>query len=226
MIQVIDEVISEAAAPSGHVEPLPVHAELQDRVFRNRGGQWLETQRRDLPTDADAVEAAMARIRELDADFKLTGGSYGAHLKAVAEAFVAAARRLLLGPVYRIPGRSTVREVPRMAFRLEVTDTFRLDGLAREMYNDLIRYGIFMRDARGKSVRGAMVPRLYLRRLLLPYCTLALSKRDSVSMSCKAFTELLTYPDRFLAELQRRKVEQLDLPLLDPKYDDTPGEEQ
>ncbi len=85
-----------------------------------------------------------------------------------------------------------------MAFRIEITDEFRLDGLATEIYRDLIRYGLFMRDARGKSVRGAMVPRLYLRRLLLPYCVLALSKRDSVMMSCKWFCDLLLHPDTFM----------------------------
>jgi hypothetical protein len=54
-----------------------------------------------------------------------------------------------------------------------------------------------MRDARGKSVRGAMVPRLFMRRLLIPYCTLALSKRDSVQMTCEWFSKLILTPDIF-----------------------------
>jgi len=90
-----------------------------------------------------------------------------------------------------------------MAFRIEVTDEFRVEGLAAEVYKDLIRYGMFMRDARGKSVRGAFVPRLYLRRLLLPYATLALSKRDSVQMNCDWFCRLLLKPDRFKEEFTR-----------------------
>ena len=81
-----------------------------------------------------------------------------------------------------------------MAFRVEIIDDFRVEGLAAEIYKDLIRYGLFMRDARGKSVRGAMVPRLYLRRFLLPYCTLALSKRDSVPLSCSCHEG---FDDRF-----------------------------
>jgi len=44
------------------------------------------------------------------------------------------------------------------------------------------------------------VPRLYLRRLLLPYCVLPLSKRDSVSMSCDTFHRLLLHPDDFTRE--------------------------
>jgi hypothetical protein len=57
-------------------------------------------------------------------------------------------------------------------------------------------------------VRGAFVPRLYLRRLLLPYCTLALSKRDSVSLSCDNFRRLLLEPDSFKASLTVRREAQ------------------
>jgi hypothetical protein len=78
-----------------------------------------------------------------------------------------------------------------MAFRIEIIDEFRIEGLAREIYRDLVRYGLFMRDSRGKSVRGTFVPRLYLRRLLLPFCGLALSKRDSVQLTCETFGQLL-----------------------------------
>jgi hypothetical protein len=94
-----------------------------------------------------------------------------------------------------------------MAFRLEIVDEFRLDGLAEQIYRDLIRYGLFMVDNRGKSVRGAFVPRLYLRRLLLPFCTLALSKRDSVPLTCEQFRRLLLKPDAFKASLSRKQAE-------------------
>ena len=85
-------------------------------------------------------------------------GTYGTHLKAIVEAFKDAARLELMGPMYLMEEGGKSREVPKMAFRVEITDEFRLDELATEIYRDLIRYGIFMRDARGKSVRGAMVP--------------------------------------------------------------------
>ena len=44
-----------------------------------------------------------------------------------------------------------------MAFRLEILDQFRIQDLSREIYSDLVRYGFFLRDNRGKSVRGAFV---------------------------------------------------------------------
>jgi hypothetical protein len=197
MIQLVEGVLDEAHAPSAPEIIRYVQPEIQDRVFRNRGGQWLEAQTRNQPSDREAVERELARLHAAQPNFEYAGGSYGSHLKAVVEAFVAAARELLLGPTYRIKEGETVREVPRMAFRLEIIDEFRVSGLPAEMYKDLIRYGLFMRDARGKSVRGAMVPRLYLRRFLLPYCTLALSTRDSVQLSCASFIELLMRPDAF-----------------------------
>ena len=94
-----------------------------------------------------------------------------------------------------------------MAFRIEIIDEFRLDGLAKEIYRDLVRYGLFMRDSRGKSLRGAFVPRLYLRRLLLPFCSLALSKRDSVQLHCATFTQLLLEPDLFRANFTQKRAE-------------------
>tara|TARA_B100000315_G_scaffold187328_1_gene176943 strand:+ start:3340 stop:5988 length:2649 start_codon:yes stop_codon:yes gene_type:complete len=192
MVQLMQELIDVSIhSQFSKVKP-PIEDELQDRIFRETGGAWLQAQARDMPTHPDLVKSEMRKLN----DFQLAGGSYGTHLKAIVEAFVASARQMLLGPVYRIKKR----EVPRMAFRIEILDDFRVEGLARHLYSDLIRYGLFMRDARGKSVKGAMVPRLYIRRLLLPYCTLALSKRDAVPMSCEWFVKMLLYPDKFKIE--------------------------
>jgi hypothetical protein len=204
MIQLISDVLDQAsdATKPGNPISLPVDAAIQDRAFRNRGGEWLNSHIRNEPTDPSRMKAALAHIRKERPQYSLCG-EYGDHLKAVVEAFVAAATNLLLGPTYMITEGSKPREVPRMAFRLEIVDEFRIDGLAQEIYRDLIRYGLFMRDNRGKSVRGTFVPRLYLRRLLLPYCTLALSKRDSVVLSCDAFRQLLLEPDVFKASRAR-----------------------
>lgn len=191
MIQLIQELLGEVDANT-QIVTVPIAAERQDRIFRDRGATWLEAQTRNHPTSPDRVEKEIAVVKQADEKYQLVGNRYGTHLKAIVEAFVFIARHLLTGPTYKMGSR----EVPRMAFRIEVVDTFRVEGLAAELYRDLVRYGLFMRDARGKSVRGAMVPRLYLRRLLLPYCTLALSKRDSVQMSCDSFCQLLLRPDR------------------------------
>lgn len=208
MIQLITNVVDQASEAAQRTSmtnqlTLPVDPARQDLVFRNRGGEWLSSHERNEPTQPDRVNEGLAHLREVDPQYQLCGG-YGEHLKAVIEAFVAAARKLLLGPTYSISEGKTRREVPRMAFRLEIVDEFRIDGLAREIYRDLVRYGLFIRDNRGKSVRGTFVPRLYLRRLLLPYSALALSKRDSVPLTCEEFRSLLLKPDVFKARFTSR----------------------
>jgi hypothetical protein len=203
MIQLITDVVDQASeavqrAPKTNQIKLPIDGGRQDRVFRNRGGQWLSSHERNAPTQPDRVNEGLARLQELDPQYQLCG-VYGEHLKAVVETFVAAARKLLLGPTYTIREGKAPGEVPRMAFRLEIVDEFRIDGLAREIYRDLVRYGLFIRDSRGKSVGGTFVPRLFLRRLLLPYSALALSKRDSVPLPCEELKSLLLKPDAFKA---------------------------
>ena len=238
MIQLISDVVDQSSneAPgvvAGKRQELPIRVDIQDRVFRNRGGEWLDSHTRNEPSNPEVVKAEIIRMQMDEPQYTLAG-DYGEHLKAVVESFVSCARDLLLGRTYMIREGRTTREVPRMAFRLEVTDEFRIDGLAKEVYRDLVRYGLFMRDSRGKSVRGTFVPRLYLRRLLLPYCTLALSKRDSVSISCESFIRLLLMPDEFQQEFSKRVgrsgrsdaqgsfpfAQEPPLPQPDPNYDD------
>ena len=245
MIQLITDLVDQAseATPQSVATNeifLPIKQELQDRIFRNRGGEWLNAQTRNEPTEPKLVKEELARIQKIDPDYRLCGGEYGDHLKAVVEAFVSAAKDFLFGPTYKILQGKSFREVPRMAFRIEVIDEFRIEGLAKEIYRDLVRYGLFMCDSRGKSVRGTFVPRLYLRRLLLPFCALALSKRDSVSLTCESFTELLLRPDVFKTSFtsRRKPIEEPNDQLLlfphkypssyasDPAYDDlNDGEE-
>jgi len=241
MIQLIADVVGQAAeavqrAPMTNQINLPVDGALQDRVFREGGGAWLSAHTRNEPTRPHRVKEGLEQLHRRDSTYHLCG-QYGDHLKAVVEAFVTAARKLLLGPTYRIPeGKTKIpREVPRMAFRLEIVDEFRIDVLAREIFDDLLRYGLFIRDNRGKSVRGAFVPRLFLRRLLLPYGALALSKRDSVPLTCDEFTLLLLKPDDFKAGFTSRptrgqlRLSFLDTPpaeVYDPAYDDLGDEDQ
>ena len=237
MIQLIADVVdqsSDSSKPAGKPGiSIPIDPQRQDSVLRNRGGEWLTSHERNQPTRPEEVSRLLSEARQRDSGFKLSG-EYGEHLKAIVESFVVAARALLHGPTYQIRENGKTREVPRMAFRIEVVDEFRIDGLAREIYRDLVRYGLFIRDSRGKSVRGTFVPRLFLRRLLIPYCTLALSKRDSVPLTCDEFRLLLLSPDEFKnsyrigpwkpqdkGQLQLSLDDQLDP--VDPEYNDLVG---
>jgi hypothetical protein len=83
MIQLISDVLDQAVAPStaGSQAPrlsLPVSAELQDRVFRTRGGEWLDSHTRDEPTEPARVrdEISALRPRQMPG-YALRGGATG-----------------------------------------------------------------------------------------------------------------------------------------------------
>src|SRR5437899_11904440 len=93
------------------------------------------------------------------------------------------------------------------AFRLEFQDNPRFEGKAADLkriYNDLIKYAVFVSIVRGKSQRGAIVPRLYLRRLLIPTFRLTPSTRDNVGVNPKEFTLLLTDPESFVKVMKNK----------------------
>ena len=122
MIQLISDVVDQSssetpAVMTGRGQELPIRMDIQDRVYRNRGGEWLDSHTRNEPTNPEFVKAEIIRMQADEPQFTLAG-DYGEHLKAVVEAFVSCARDLLLGRTYVIREGQSTREVPRMAFRL------------------------------------------------------------------------------------------------------------
>lgn len=86
----------------------------------------------------------------------------------------------------------------KKARRIEITNVDKdLPPEIIPYYRGLIRYGIFIRDYRGKSVRGKVVPRLVLKGSLIPYFKITFSKRDSIFMSWDEFIEFLSNPSAF-----------------------------
>ena len=73
-------------------------------------------------------------------------------------------------------------------------------------YTALIRYAVFLLDVRGKSRRGAVVPRLVLRRFLIPHFNLTFSLRDSLELEPANVEILLTQPERFEKEFRLRRT--------------------
>jgi hypothetical protein len=121
----------------------------------------------------------------------------------IAEAF----KEISLHELRTRQGGRTGRDEPKQAFRIEIIDEFSLEGIEKEIYEDLVRYGVFLRDDRGKSIRGAIIPRLYLRRLLIPYCTLTFSKIDNVAMKAADFKRLLLHPRDFVQHWRKNRAE-------------------
>lgn len=86
---------------------------------------------------------------------------------------------------------------PWQAHRIEPYEPLKLSNEAQKIYDELLRYSVFIEDVRGKSRRGKVVPRLYLRRLLIPHFNLTFSMRDSIGLEANEVEKLLLLPKEF-----------------------------
>ncbi len=91
---------------------------------------------------------------------------------------------------------------PWQASRIEPYEELSLSEEASSIYNELIRYSVFIQDFRGKSPRGNVVPRLYLRRFLIPHYNLTFSTRDSVPLEHSELEQLLLDPQKFETKMR------------------------
>lgn len=140
---------------------------IQDKAIREAGNEFLQ-QIGAIPED-----------------------DYGPQLKKVTEAFGHIANWYLQNE----NSKNLDTKPPHQAFRIEMQDAIYLDENSKKIYDNLIKYGIFLRDIRGKSQRGNVVDRLYLRRLLIPTFKLTPSKRDSVRLDTDELLLLLNKPE-------------------------------
>ncbi len=186
--------------PMDEAPTLPVARQAQNRIFRRTGGEFLHLLEACTRTSQKSTENLPRQIT-----------SWGKHLVKIAEAF----KDIALHELRTREGGRAGRHEPKQAFRIEIVDKLALTGIEREIYEDLVRYGVFLRDVRGKSVRGAIVPRLYLRRLLIPFCTLTFSKVDNIAVRAAHFRDLLLEPEAFARRWEKDRqsfqVEQADL---------------
>ena len=98
---------------------------------------------------------------------------------------------------------------PHQASRIEPYEPLDLSDAAQDLLNDLIRFSILLMDPRGKSRRGEVVPRFYLRRYLIPHFNLTFSKRDSLELENSEIELLLTDPKTFQ---ERKRIKSADDP--------------
>ncbi|HYJ04997.1 MAG TPA: AarF/UbiB family protein [Chthoniobacterales bacterium] len=96
---------------------------------------------------------------------------------------------------------------PKQATRIEPYEMFELSDDARALYDELLRYSVFIEDFRGKSRRGNVVPRLFLRRFLIPHFNLTFSTRDSIEIEPHQFEIFLLNPKSFEQTLRLKSVE-------------------
>lgn len=157
---------------------LPVPKKAQNRAIREIGINFLNN-----------IEAAPGN---------------GPRIRRIAEAF----GKVAGWELRNLTSKNVKGTPPKQASRIEVLEMPVFEGENRkleQLYKDLLRYGVFFRDVRGKSRRGVIVPRLYLRRLLIPSYLLTFSKRDNVGMEVDEFMILLKNPEEF-AETRIRRL--------------------
>jgi len=183
MIQMFTDMIRDA---NGELqkEGVPISKEIQNKIYRDTGGEFLGLM-------GSVVEPS---LWEKGPSSTKPGEKYGTHLKDIVEAFVNVSRyELTKGKLISNQGRLN----PKQAFRLEIIDKFVLPDKAEIYFEGLIRWHIFLQDWRGKSVRGMITPRLYLNRILLPFCNLTFSSHDHIQITNKEFISLLIEPSKF-----------------------------
>ena len=151
-----------------------VSASVQDKCIREEAGEFLRNLRGSC--------------------------EHGDKLVAIASAFGIVANSFL-----RWRNSTNEKgEPPWQACRIEPHEALSLTGPAQNLYDELLRYSVFIEDDRGKSRRGKTVPRLCLRRFLIPYFNLTFSGRDSIPLEPEDIELLLTAPDQFEAKFRRR----------------------
>ena len=96
---------------------------------------------------------------------------------------------------------------PKQATRIEPYEPFTLSEQAQQLYDELLRYSVFIEDFRGKSRRGSVVPRLYLRRFLIPHFNLTFSTRDSIELEPADFETFLLAPQNFDQEFRLKSAD-------------------
>ncbi len=122
----------------------------------------------------------------------------GQHLTEVVTAFGNVAHSYLRYETSTNEANTT----PHQASRIEPYESLHISDEAQEILNELLRYSVLIEDPRGKSMRGKVVPRFYLRRYLIPHFRLTFSRRDSLRLENNQIEILLRNPQEFEASMK------------------------
>ena len=174
---------------------------LVERMVEESGGEGALRDNKSVPRidhkcQHDVIRAAagefLSSVRMLP--------ELGSRLADVITAFGNVARSYLM---YRT-SKNQQGNPPQQASRIEPYESLSLSEEARRILKALLRYSIFLEDPRGKSRRGQVVSRLYLRRYLVPQFNLTFSQRDSVELENDEMELLLMKPKQFEQEKRAR----------------------
>ncbi len=162
---------------SGVLESPRLTAQFQNKAIREAAGVFLRNLR-SIPKHGDQLTAIVTA-------FGNVAHSYLMHRNC----------------------KNITGKPPWQATRIEPYEPLALDAKAQRLYDELLRYSVFIEDVRGKSRRGKVVPRLYLRRFLIPHFSLTFSMRDPLELEPSEVEQLLLEPARFEDRMRLRCCE-------------------
>ena len=155
IINLVGRMVNEVGGKAGleKITSTPkISDELQNKVIRDEAGNFLNNLRGIF--------------------------EYGDQLVSIVTAFGNVAHSYIM---YK-NSKNEDTLPPHQAGRVEPYEELELSDTAYKIYQELLRYSVFIEDRRGKSRRGKVVPRLWLRRFLVPHFNLTFSKRDSIEL--------------------------------------------
>lgn len=177
---------------------------LVSRMVEDCGGRdklaTSDTTPRIPPQEQNkAVRAAAGEFME---SIRMLPGK-GSHLAEIVSAFGNVARSYLL---HETSGNGP-KKPPHQASRIEPYEALQLSDEAQEVLKEILRYSVFIKDPRGKSRRGQLVPRFYLRRYLIPHFDLTFSRRDSLQLENDDLNRFLLDPRKFEDRMRLKSKE-------------------
>lgn len=188
---------------------VPIPREIQDAAISRLGGHFIErigTIRFHNRKDRDRIFHFLKDNRELPMESNIDAFDLGVHLRRITEAIGDVAHWELMN----LDSKNVDQSPPKQASRIEIRNSLAFPNVElKEIYFQLLQYGILIRDVRGKSLRGAIVPRLGLRRLLIPKFRLTFSQRDNIGISTDEFFLLLVDPagwEKHMKQKRRRQI--------------------
>lgn len=177
---------------------------LVSRIVEDCGGvEWLTKSREEPKIDPrrqnNSIRAAAGAFME---SVRVVP-KWGPKLAEIVTAFGNVAHSYIK---YETSSNNTGRP-PHQASRMEPYEALRLSTESEELLHELLRYSVFIEDPRGKSRRGEIVPRFYLRRYLIPHLRLTFSLRDSLQLENHEIEMLLTDPRGFERRARLKSAE-------------------
>jgi serine/threonine protein kinase len=190
LIKMFSEMVFEETEKNIHdninksISPI-ISENIQNKVFKQAGGRFLH-----------ALSIATNPFIKKHAS---TGGQieqkYGKKLYEIVTSFQEIAHFVLKNKNSKNQRANPPKQIRKIELKSAIDE---LDNEGNELYRGLIRYGVFIRDYRGKSIKGSVsAVRLYLRSLLIPFCNLTFSKRDNLCLDWNNFNKFLKSPKEF-----------------------------